>query len=97
MDNYYIKIAVETGLIGITAFVLLISRAVVWSLRAIKNLKNSAYLPISQGIFAGICGVLVHAFAENVFEVPVVNTYFWILIGILMFLGYSSKESSLNN
>lgn len=96
MDNYYLKIAVETGLLGITAFVLLIGSLIVWCLRAIRNLKKSPYVNLVQGIFAGMCGLLIHAFAENVFEVPSVNTYFWIMAGIVMYLGFISKESRLN-
>lgn len=95
MDNYYLKTLVEMGLVGFSAYCLLIYNAVVWVFRTIQNLKGTRYMHIAQGIFAGICGVLVHCAFENVFEYPMMTVYFWLLIGVVMYLRYVNKERLL--
>lgn len=92
MDNYYIKCVVETGFIGLSAFLLLIYNVIIWSIRTILNLGKSRYGYLAKGIFAGLCGVLFHAFAENVFEVPAVTVYFWIMTAIMMFFWNSERQ-----
>ncbi|MCX7920987.1 MAG: O-antigen ligase family protein [Clostridia bacterium] len=94
MDNYFLKTAVEMGLIGLTAFFLLIYNVVIWSLRTIRNLHNTLHKSLAQGAFAGMCGVIVHNFFENVFEVPMMVTYFWVLAAAIMFLGYVNTRNT---
>ncbi|MCX8131251.1 MAG: O-antigen ligase family protein [Clostridia bacterium] len=95
MDNYYVKTAVETGIVGLSAFLVLIYNLVIWNIRAIRNLKNTRYVNIAHGAFAGMCGVLVHSAAENVFEVPMMAVYFWVMAGIVMFLAYMNNKGTL--
>lgn len=94
MDNYYLKTAVEMGLAGLSTFLILMYNVVAWSGRAIVRIKNSldsSYVDLAKGALAGMCGVIVHNFFENVFEVPMMVTYFWLLAGFIMFLGYTSS------
>jgi O-antigen ligase len=88
MDNYFLKTAVEMGLIGLTAFCVLIYNALAWSFRALRNLANTRSLRPAQGALAGMIGVVIHNFVENVFEVPMMVTYFWLFAAIIIFLGY---------
>ena len=39
---------------------------------------------IAIGIYAGLCGVLVHCFFENIFEEPYMTAYFWGLAALLI-------------
>ncbi|HAA89288.1 MAG: O-antigen ligase-like protein [Thermoanaerobacterales bacterium 50_218] len=85
VDNYYLKVAVETGLIGVGTFLWLLLNV----LRTISGiLKELAREPgkytLSCGIAAGLLGVLAHNLVENIFEVPMMQTAFWVLLGILV-------------
>jgi O-antigen ligase len=95
MDNYMLKTAVEMGLIGITAFLLLLYNTILWSFRAIRITLENYYMNIAQGILAGMVGVIVHNFTENIFEVPMMVTYFWLFAGIIMYLGYTSGKEEV--
>lgn len=98
VDNYFLKIAVEMGLVGLAAFCILIYNALAWGLRAVKRTTNAQNLSMAQGIFAGMVGVVVPNFVENVFEVPMMLAYFWIFIAALIFLGFTlpNMEQSEN-
>ncbi|MHB8062551.1 MAG: O-antigen ligase family protein [Ruminiclostridium sp.] len=89
IDSYFLKIAVEMGLVGLTAFCLLIYNALAWGLRAVRRTADSQNLSIAQGIFAGMVGVVVPNLVENVFEVPMMLAYFWIFAAVLIFLGFT--------
>jgi len=93
MDNYYLKTAVEMGITGLTAFLILCYNVVIQSLRGIVRSDNRTDRELMQGIFAGLCGVLVHHIGENVFEVPMMVTYFWTLAAIIMFLAYKKEDT----
>jgi len=49
---------------------------------------------MAVGIIAGLCGVLVHNVVENIFEVPMMSTYFWLLLGILAAFPHIEKANS---
>lgn len=92
IDNYFLKIAVEMGLVGLTAFCILIYNALAWGLRAVKRTANSENLSMAQGIFAGMVGVVIPNLVENVFEVPMMLAYFWIFTAVLIFLGFTAPN-----
>ena len=45
-------------------------------------------------MFAGMCGVLVHCYFENIFEVPYMMAYFWSMAAAVMYLGYFRKRKN---
>ncbi len=99
MDNYFLKTAVEMGLVGLAAFCALMYSTFAWCFRALRKMKNKEWLRPSQGALAGMAGVVTHNLVENVFEVPMMVTYFWLLAAIIIFLGYiyykEDNDSSL--
>lgn len=95
VDNYFLKIAVEMGLVGLGAFCILIYSVLAWGIRAVKRTTNAQNLSMAQGIYAGLVGVVVPNFVENVFEVPMMLAYFWIFAAILIFLGFTLPAKSI--
>lgn len=83
VDNYYLKLATETGLVGAAAFLWVIL-SVIRLLSGV--IKASSADPVRRalacGITAGVVGVLIHNGVENIFEVPMMQTLFWILLGV---------------
>lgn len=51
-----------------------------------KAVGNPQVLAVS--IFCGLCGVLVHCYFENIFEVPYMMAYFWGMAALLMYMGF---------
>ncbi len=88
MDNYYLKTAVESGLIGLGAFVALMYQVFICSLRTINLTEDNDIKELEIGILAGLTGIILHNLVENVFEVPMMATYFWMLAAVMMHLWY---------
>ncbi|MEW9121225.1 MAG: O-antigen ligase family protein [Thermotaleaceae bacterium] len=85
-DNFYLKTMAEMGIVGVTAFLYLLYRGAIESLRAIRKLKDDRLHNIGLGIFTGLIGLLAQNAVENVFEVPMMATYFWILVAVILSL-----------
>lgn len=86
MDNYFLKTAVEMGIVGFVAFVILMGSVLIWAYRAAARIQNRYYRELCIGAFAGLTGVVAHNFVENVFEVPMMVTYFWTIAAVVMYL-----------
>ncbi|MFW5648913.1 MAG: O-antigen ligase family protein [Candidatus Alkaliphilus sp. MAG34] len=83
-DNFYLKTMAEMGVVGFIAFIFMLYRVVIESLKTIRYAEDSDTTNISIGIFTGLLGVLAHNLVENVFEVPMMTSYFWLLAAIMI-------------
>jgi len=91
MDSYWLKTAVEMGIIGLSAYFIVIWFLFVWSVRAIRTtMDRDARLMIIGG-FSGLMGIVVHNMFENVFEVPYMVIYFWMTAAIV-FCNYNRGQ-----
>ena len=109
MDNYYLKTLVEMGYLGIIFYIVALIAFVIMALRAIYacgrgqvycldddalTRNNESLKCLAAGLFAGMMGVLVHCYFENIFEEPYMMAYFWGLAAALQRLGAISRERS---
>lgn len=92
LDNYYLKTAVEMGIIGLTALVGLMYNIIAWCSRGIAKIQDEAQKDWSRGIIAGLFGVILYNFTENMLEIPLISSYFWMAAGIVMFLAYGQRN-----
>ena len=95
MDNYYLKTLVEMGYIGLIFFIILLVGLVLWCLRSIGRTgynQTDRTRVLAVSMFAGMCGVLVHCYFENIFEVPYMMAYFWSMAAAILYLGYFRKR-----
>lgn len=96
-DNFYLKTFAEMGIIGFTAFLYLLYKGCIESLREIRLIKDREFYNIGVGVFTGIIGVLAHNAVENVFEVPMMTSYFWLLVAIIIsfrFIAVTSRDKA---
>ena len=84
MDNYMLKTAVESGLIGFGAFAMLIYSVIINSIRTIRLADTKISKELTIGILSGLCAVIIHNFTENVFEVPMMTSLFWMFVAVIM-------------
>lgn len=98
VDNYYLKLMIEMGYVGLGAFLVTVFGFLVNGCRALyrtaqqKKQGLSRLFPLCAGIFAGLCGVLVHCLFENIFEEPYMMAYFWTLAGLLLWAGFLREK-----
>lgn len=94
MDSFWLKTLVEMGIPGIAAFALLIGILLIWGLRAVHHAAPGRDRLMAAGAFSGLCGVILHNFMENIFEVPYMVAYFWFLAALLMYWGFGKTAQA---
>lgn len=92
MDNYILKTAVESGIVGLGAFVILLYSVVANGFRTMKISTTKISKELTTGIMAGLCGVIAHNFVENVFEVPMMTSLFWVFVAVVMNIWYYESK-----
>ena len=96
IDNYYLKTAVEMGYLGLICFLILLFGLLLWSLRSVGRIKGDRTAFLGQAMLAGMCGVLVHCYFENIFEVPYMVSYFWSMSALIFYIGYFRARQQEN-
>ena len=88
LDNYYLKTAVEMGYFGLFFFLLMLAGLIVCAVRVLGRLQLSREKTLAAGLFASLAGVMAHLYTENIFEVPYMTAYFWVIAAMIMYLGF---------
>lgn len=89
LDNYYLKTAVETGLLGIIAFAVALIAIIVIGLRAVRRAGRGSSMSIrTAALLSSMCGIMMHLYTENIFEVPYMNAYFWGFAAVIAYIGF---------
>ncbi len=90
VDNYYLQILSNYGILGFLAFLWIL-------LEILRQLLLSARFaldkdkPIVFGIFCGVTAFLVHNFTENLIEVIPLAVIFWILSALACRLSFHEE------
>lgn len=63
--NYYVHIAAEAGLLGLTAYMALLGGLLPYAVRALRATRAGIWRAISVGCCGAICAVMVHNVFEN--------------------------------
>ncbi len=94
MDAQYPRILVETGIVGLLAFLWLIYALFRVGINARDPEREDLVHALSVGLVAGLVGLLVHAISANTFIIVRIMEPFWFLVGIVIALA-SIKEASI--
>lgn len=88
VDNYYVKILVENGVLGLSAF-LTSMLGLLWNgARSIVRTSKTGNRPMCVGMFAGLVAILVHSFFESLWEEPYMMALFFAVAAMLIFAGF---------
>jgi O-antigen ligase len=93
MDAQYARIVVETGIIGLLAFLWLMHSLFRVGIRTWRDSQEDLLRGLSVGLIAGLVGLLVHAIGANTFILVRIMEPFWCLIGIVVALSMMDEES----
>lgn len=93
VDNYYMKTLAEMGLVGFTLFVGLMFKTLKQGYSAMKALTSPRLRFMAAGMFGGVLAISVHNIVENIFEIPYLNIYFWLMAGLLMALPFNASAN----
>jgi len=89
VDNYYLKLFVEMGWVGLVGFVLLLLSLLLVGGRVCRRCRTDKQgRALMAGLYAGLAGVMVHLFIENIFEEPYMMALYWCLAGLMVWYGF---------
>jgi O-antigen ligase len=84
IDAQYFKVLVDTGAVGMMAFLYLLYS--IWS--RIISAYRTLTIPWTQGLvlgfLAGYIGLLVHAIGANTFIIVRIMEPFWLIVGLIV-------------
>jgi len=86
MDAQYARVLVETGLVGLAAFLVLVRAVLKSSTSAFRELREPEDRGVALGFLAGTVGLLVHAIGSNTFIIVRIMEPFWLVTGIVMMI-----------
>lgn len=81
-DNYYVKMLLELGPIGLWVFLALIITALVWTTRMGATLPGQDGA-LALGVSASIVSAMFACVVATYFEIFPIDVYFWLLLGVV--------------
>src|SRR5437016_12089680 len=86
MDMQYARTLVETGIVGLAAFLWLAWSALKSSLGSFRALRDPEERGLALGFLAGTIGLLVHAAGANTFIIVRIMETFWFFAAVVVSL-----------
>jgi len=83
VDAQYLRVLVETGVIGMFSFILLLSAILKHGVTIFRRSSDVLYKGLAMGFLAGFIGLLVHAVGANTFIIVRIMEPFWFVLGMV--------------
>ena len=92
-DNYYVKMLLELGPIGLWVFLALIITALVWTTRMGATLPGQDGA-LALGVSASIVAAMFACVVATYFEIFPIDAFFWLLLGVVGCAAAQHESSS---
>ncbi len=86
VDAQFPRVLIETGILGLTAFLYLLYSILKLTLKNLKEVKTPYFQGLGIGFLAGFVGLIVHAIGANTFIIVRIMEPFWFFVGIVAVL-----------
>jgi O-antigen ligase len=86
MDAQFIRVLVETGLVGLSAFLWLLWRTLQVGRRTHLWSPGTRYEGLALGYLAGLTAIVTHSIGANTFIIVRIMEPFWFMTGIITVL-----------
>jgi O-antigen ligase len=93
VDAQYPRVLIETGILGLIAFLYLLYSVLRLALKNMKTVKTSYSKGLAIGFMAGYVGLLFHALGANTFIIVRIMEPFWFFAGIIAVLPAIERQS----
>ena len=90
-DNYYFKMALEMGWVGLGMF-LWLSLAALWSTFLVyREATDPYYKALALGILGVLAATFLGSFSNDINSQKPIAEYFWIMLGLAMLIGQARR------
>jgi hypothetical protein len=86
IDSQFPRVLIETGILGLIAFLYLIYSILKLTIKHIKKVKIPYFKGITLGFLAGFIGLIFHSLGANTFIIVRIMEPFWFFTGIIAVL-----------
>jgi len=84
VDNNYLRILGESGLLGLAAFLSIFIVAVIYIKKFLPKVDSPVFKNFIVGFIAGSFGLALNAFLIDVFEASKIAFTYWLLMGVVV-------------
>ena len=93
VDNYYVKIIAENGIVGITALLTMLS-GIFWNgAGACARNGDNKFKPLCAGMLMGLIGFMIQSFFECLWEEPYLMALFFTVAAMLIYAGFHRPKT----
>jgi len=92
VDAQYVRVAAETGFLGLLIFLLLLGTILRESYRVFKVSHDPFDKGLAIGFLAGFTGLLFHAIGANTFIIVRIMEPFWFIAAMVMMIPSLEKD-----
>ncbi|MFQ5657639.1 MAG: O-antigen ligase family protein, partial [Candidatus Methylomirabilales bacterium] len=86
LDSQYFRVLVETGLVGLLAFLWLQLRLFQRARDVLRTTQDPVFKGVALGFLAGFVGLIVHSIGTNTFIIVRIMEPFWFLTAMVMMI-----------
>ena len=94
VDAQYPRVLVETGILGVIAFLYLIFSIFKVTLENLKAVNTPYFKGLAIGFLAGFVGLVVHALGANTFIIVRIMEPFWFFAGIIVMMPAMERQQA---
>ena len=84
IDGQYFRTLIETGVVGLAAFLYLLYGVFATAFRAFRNSSDDLLKGLGLGMLAGTSALMAHAMSANTFIIVRIMEPFWLLAGLVV-------------
>ena len=95
VDAQYMKVLIDTGIVGFVAFLILIGTVFRMALNAHRSCSDPLFRGVILGYLGGFAGILVHALGANTFIIVRIMEPFWFLTAMVIMMPQIEQQMNL--
>jgi hypothetical protein len=96
IDNNFLRILGEIGLLGLLSFVGIFVVAGVYARKILPSIESPVIRSFVVGYFAGVIGLFLNAVLIDVFEASKIAYMLWLLMGIVIGILHISQQKAIS-
>lgn len=95
-DNYYLKLLIESGIVGALLFISFLIIAILKGRLIYKGIADNYLKTLSLSLILGIILIALVSVANTALELPAINSFFWMMLGLITACGIADKQAAVD-